>query len=86
MGGRLSQTNWRGCTGESKVIGRRESIPEVIPGAYFAACPIVILWNGYSERLATSGEMYLRGGFYANPLRWIDNSDELVVGTKTVWK
>src|SRR4030088_2464125 len=69
-----------------KVIGRRESIPEVIPGAYFTACPIVTFWNGYSERLATSGEMYLRGGFCANPLQWIDNSDELVLGTKTVWK
>jgi hypothetical protein len=69
-----------------KAMGRSGPTSEVIPAAYFASCPIVRFWDGYSHSLASSGEMYLRGGFYANHAQWIDNSDELVVGVEPVWK
>ena len=69
-----------------KAMGRRGSDSEIIPAALFASCQIVRLWDGYNQIRAESGEMYLRGGFYANHAQWIDNSDELVVGVKPVWK
>jgi hypothetical protein len=69
-----------------KAMGWSGPVSEEIPAAYFASCAIVRFWDGYSEARASSGEMYLRGGFYANHAQWIDNSDELVVGVKTVWK
>jgi hypothetical protein len=68
-----------------KAMGRRGSDSEIIPAALFASCQIVRLWDGYNQIRAESGEMYLRGGFYANPVQWIDHSDQLVVGDKIIW-
>jgi hypothetical protein len=69
-----------------KAMGRRGADSEAIPAALFAACPIVGFWEGYSQSRALSDEMYLRGGFYANHVQWIDHSDQLVVGVEIIWK
>src|SRR3982074_236161 len=68
-----------------KAMGRQGADNKIIPPALFASCQIVRFWDGYNQNRAQSGEMYLRGGFYANPAQWIDNSDQLVVGEKIIW-